>query len=113
MEQRSADPFNRFLARAGRSRLPAEQIRDLSLAAGGLLDQRIGGASVFPVQPGNYWGEKGQEKRNTHKEKQEEEERVGKYMTLGILLIAGRANSGLDDGKGRNNNSRRGKPSER
>ena len=62
LEQRSADPFNRFLARAGRSRLPAEQIRDLSLAAGGLLDQRIGGASVFPVQPGNYWGEKGQEK---------------------------------------------------
>ena len=61
-EQRSADPFNRFLARAGRSRLPAEQIRDLSLAAGGLLDHRIGGASVFPLQPGNYWGEKGQEK---------------------------------------------------
>ncbi|MFP6738770.1 MAG: DUF1549 domain-containing protein, partial [Planctomycetota bacterium] len=61
-EQRTADPFNRFLARAGRSRLPAEQIRDLSLAAGGLLDHRIGGASVFPVQPGNYWGEKGQEK---------------------------------------------------
>ncbi len=61
-EQRTADPFNRFLSRAGRSRLPAEQIRDLSLAAGGLLDQRIGGVSVFPLQPGNYWGEKGQEK---------------------------------------------------
>ena len=61
-EQRAEDPFNKRLARAARSRLPAEQIRDLSLAAAGLLDHRIGGPSVFPVQPGDYWGEKGQEK---------------------------------------------------
>jgi len=58
----AADPFNSLLARSARFRLPAEQIRDLSLTAAGLLDLRIGGASVYPVQPGNYWSEKGQEK---------------------------------------------------
>lgn len=32
-------------------RLPAEQIRDNALAISGLLDRRIGGPSVYPVQP--------------------------------------------------------------
>ncbi len=60
--RRESDPFNSLLGRSARFRLQAEQIRDLSLSAAGLLDRRIGGASVFPVQPGDYWSEKGQEK---------------------------------------------------
>jgi hypothetical protein len=45
------DPGNRLLARQGRLRLDAEVIRDVSLAASGLLFDKIGGPSVFPPQP--------------------------------------------------------------
>lgn len=51
------DPENRLLARMSRLRLPAETIRDQALAAGGLLDPRIGGASVSPYQPPGLWEE--------------------------------------------------------
>lgn len=51
------DPENRLLSRASRVRLPAEIIRDQALAASGLLDTRIGGASVNPYQPPGLWEE--------------------------------------------------------
>ena len=45
------DPTNKLLYRQNRFRVEAEIIRDLYLAASGLLDPRIGGPSVFPPLP--------------------------------------------------------------
>lgn len=45
------DPFNKLLARQSRLRVEAEIIRDVSLAASGLLSSKIGGPSVRPPQP--------------------------------------------------------------
>jgi hypothetical protein len=45
------DPQNRLIARQSRLRLEAETVRDVSLAASGLLAAEIGGPSVRPPQP--------------------------------------------------------------
>ena len=50
-ELQERDPDNRLLARQNRLRLPGELIRDVTLAASGLLDTRVGGRSVKPPQP--------------------------------------------------------------
>ena len=47
----NTDANNKLLARQSRVRLEAEVVRDVSLAASGLLAGRIGGPSVFPPQP--------------------------------------------------------------
>lgn len=49
------DPENIFLARAPRTRLPAEFVRDLVLSSSGLLNHEIGGPSVKPYQPKGLW----------------------------------------------------------
>lgn len=49
------DPRNRFYARAPRYRLEAEMVRDQALALSGLLSRKIGGPSVFPLQPDGLW----------------------------------------------------------
>jgi hypothetical protein len=49
------DPKNELYARAPRYRLPAELVRDVALAASGLLSRTIGGPSVFPPQPEGVW----------------------------------------------------------
>jgi hypothetical protein len=54
-EVKAVDPRNRLLARAPRTRLEAEMVRDQALALGGLLCRRIGGPSVFPPQPDGLW----------------------------------------------------------
>ncbi|HCC56800.1 MAG TPA: hypothetical protein DEQ47_05970, partial [Solibacterales bacterium] len=50
-ELETVDPSNTLLARQARLRLPAELIRDSSLAVSGLLSLDVGGKSVRPPQP--------------------------------------------------------------
>ncbi|HZM02686.1 MAG TPA: PSD1 and planctomycete cytochrome C domain-containing protein [Candidatus Saccharimonadales bacterium] len=45
------DQYNQFLARGPRVRVDAEIIRDIALSAGGLLNDKIGGPSVYPPIP--------------------------------------------------------------
>jgi hypothetical protein len=56
-EALSADPANRLLSHFPRRRLAAEFVRDVALAAAGLLDDRVGGPSVRPYQPDGLWRE--------------------------------------------------------
>ena len=49
------DSENRLLARGARFRAPAMILRDVALAASGLLDSRIGGKPVYPYQPDQIW----------------------------------------------------------
>jgi len=45
------DQFNRLLARGPRSRVEGEIVRDIALAASGLLNTKVGGPSVMPPAP--------------------------------------------------------------
>ncbi|WP_309715985.1 DUF1553 domain-containing protein [Armatimonas sp.] len=56
-ELQKHDPQNILLARGPSYRLSAETIRDVALAASGLLDAKLGGAPVSPYQPGDLWRE--------------------------------------------------------
>jgi hypothetical protein len=58
------DPYNRLLARGPRMRVEGEIVRDITLAASGLLSPKVGGPSVYPpapeflFQPPNSYGPK-------------------------------------------------------
>jgi hypothetical protein len=52
---RERDPDNRLLARGPRFRLTGEFIRDQTLAASGLLVEKIGGPSVKPYHPAGIY----------------------------------------------------------
>ena len=54
---RAKDPYNQWLARFPARRLTAEMLRDQALFAGGLLVEKSGGPSVYPVQPAGLWDE--------------------------------------------------------
>jgi len=53
----AADPDNAWLGRGPRFRLSAEVIRDVPLAASGLLVNRLGGPPAWPYQPPGLWEE--------------------------------------------------------
>lgn len=50
-EQLERDPYNRLLARGARFRVEGETVRDIALAASGLLNDTVGGPSVNPPAP--------------------------------------------------------------
>jgi hypothetical protein len=54
-EHLQRDTYNRLLARGPRFRMDAEMIRDNALAISGLLNEKIGGKSVYPYQPPGLW----------------------------------------------------------
>lgn len=54
-EVRERDPENRLYARGPANRMSAEMIRDNALIASGLMNPKIGGASVKPYQPEGLW----------------------------------------------------------
>jgi hypothetical protein len=49
------DPENRLLSRGARFRASSLILRDIALAASGLLDRSIGGKPVYPYQPEGIW----------------------------------------------------------
>ncbi|MDB6057626.1 MAG: hypothetical protein JWO95_1470 [Verrucomicrobiales bacterium] len=50
------DQYNRLLARGPRVRVDSEIIRDIALSAAGLLDEKVGGPSVYPPIPDGVLG---------------------------------------------------------
>jgi hypothetical protein len=54
-EHRAVDPENRLHGRAARFRMPSPVLRDLALAASGLINLRLGGEPVYPYQPDQIW----------------------------------------------------------
>lgn len=54
-EQEKRDPQNELYSHQSHWRLEAEFIRDNALAAGDLLNRKVGGPSIKPYQPKGYW----------------------------------------------------------
>jgi hypothetical protein len=70
-EKLERDIHNRLLSRAPRVRLDAEPLRDLALAASGLLSEKVGGPPVKPYQPEGIWEAVAMPQSNTRHYKQD------------------------------------------
>ncbi|WP_425616982.1 PSD1 and planctomycete cytochrome C domain-containing protein [Anatilimnocola sp. NA78] len=76
---REHDPLNNLFTRQNRWRIEAEMVRDNALALSGLLEKKIGGASVKPYQPAGYWQYLNFPKREWQNDKGESQYRRGLY----------------------------------
>jgi hypothetical protein len=72
------DPGNYLLGRQRRLRLDAEIVRDVGLAASGLLSKKLGGPPVYPPIPNGVMGQ-GQVKRDWKVSEGEDRFRRGLY----------------------------------
>ncbi len=70
-EKLERDIHNRLLSRAPRVRLDAEPLRDLALAASGMLSDKVGGPPVKPYQPEGIWEAVAMPQSNTRHYKQD------------------------------------------
>lgn len=75
------DPINKLLARQTRLRLDGEVVRDVALAASGLLSPKLGGPPVFPPQPEGVMN-LGQVKRTWTPSKGDDRYRRGLYTHI-------------------------------
>lgn len=75
-EEYELDPENKWLARGPQFRLAGEEIRDLALAASGLLVDKVGGEPVKPYQPEGMWDEIAMRASNTRKYQQDSGENL-------------------------------------
>lgn len=78
-EHLEKDPRNRLLSRGARYRLEAEMIRDQALVISGLLTRKVGGPSVYPVQPDGIWRAAFNGQRTWATSKNEDRYRRGLY----------------------------------
>ena len=75
---RDKDANNKLLARQSRIRLDGEVVRDVTLAASGLLARKMGGPPVYPPQPGGVMT-LGQSKRDWKPSTGDDRHRRGIY----------------------------------
>ena len=75
-EKLEKDPENRLLSRGPRFRMDGETIRDIALAASGLLVRKIGGPSVKPYQPDGVWSSVAMPSSNTKKYERDSGEKL-------------------------------------
>src|SRR5262245_40485984 len=73
------DPYNRLYARQSPIRLDAEFVRDVALAASGLLSEKVGGPSVKPYEPRGYLAALNFPRREWSSDKGEDLYRRGLY----------------------------------
>ncbi len=76
ISNKQKDPLNKYLWRASRFRMDAEQIRDMSLLASELLVRKIGGPSVKPYQPDGLWKAVAMHQSNTRNFKKDSGENL-------------------------------------
>jgi hypothetical protein len=79
-ELRDLDPNNRLVAFQSPRRLEAEFVRDNALAVAGLLNLDMGGPSVFPYQPPDYYANLQFPDRDYIADRDDRQYRRGVYM---------------------------------
>ena len=70
-EKLEKDPSNRLISRGPRYRMDAELVRDMALAAAGLLSNKTGGPPAKPYQPEGIWEAVAMPQSNTRNYRQD------------------------------------------